>query len=687
MKSGEKIILDFSVKKCCKGHIYQITLHSDNKSLGLEKKFHTEILRSQIDGGEIHFKNKLPLIFSFGEKQQITIAFIKKIIVDEKNNYKVKVATKETQLSSIIASPNSLYERFLNENNKNEDIFCIKANKVENAQKNKINIYEFVGSGIKLNTFLAFDFSDGLNKQTRKKSIDNYSKIISNLINKIFFYAKQQSIYLYGFGAEFNNHDVDLFNLNDEEDFPIRLEKVQRVFKSKQESIKPKKMIVLSKLIRKITKIIFKLYEARNYNVLFLFLREIPDNKDKQEIIDALIEASYLPLTIIIIGEGNNDFNQLKEFFGDKVNEASSGMIKNRDNILFTDFYNNFNEDEESFTQCCLEELSKQMIEFYDLIKVSPQQILKNNMRAIEKSFMQYNKVSICIYQSYMKNSNNFMSNIYESKINNNFYKGPDKNKQKKEENQEKNEIVHINLKNENKEDEMSNQNINNNTNDINNINSNKRFIPEVSININWNLNNPYKAQKLKEYQKEELPKKSQEAPKEEEIKTYKITPGKSILKINQNPYNKKKEEEKEEIENKIYENPPEKSTLKIGLNQPPPNSKEEENKKYKLTPGQSIWTLNPDNPYNNQQNEEDEKDKTEPKKKLFLIPQHSTCVNIISTNPYFKEKDKKENNQKISSKIDSYNISTEESAKLSNNINTKVSSGFRFNANYSIDN
>ena len=140
-----KIILDFSVKKCCKGHIYQITIDSDNKSLGLKKKFQTELLRSEIDGGEIHFKSKLPLIFSFGERQKLTIVFIKRIIVDKKNNYKVKVATKETQLSSIIASPNSIYERCLNDNKKNEDIFCIKVNKTENDKKKNTNIFEFVG--------------------------------------------------------------------------------------------------------------------------------------------------------------------------------------------------------------------------------------------------------------------------------------------------------------------------------------------------------------------------------------------------------------------------------------------------------------------------------------------------------------------------------------------------------------
>ena len=678
MKSGEKIILDFSVKKTQQGQMYQVTVETNNKSLGLDNKFQTEILKSQINGEEINFNSKLPLNFNFWERQELTIVFIKYIILDEKNNYKTKNFTRETQLSSIVASPNSIYERCLSEKEKNKDIICIKVNKMENPKENKINIYEFIKSGIKLNTFLAFDFSDGLNQQPRRKSIDNYSKIILNLNNKIYFYAKQQSIYLYGIGAEFNNKDVDLFNLNGGEDFPISLEKVPQVFESRQRCIKPKNKVVLSKLIRKITKIIYRLYEARNYNVFFIFLREIPDNNDKQEIIDSLIEASYLPLTIIIVGEGNNNFNKFKEFFGEKVNEASSGMLRNRNNILFRDFYKDFNGNEENFTQCCMEELSKQMIEFYDLIKISPQQIYNDNVKAIEKSFMQYNKVSICIYQSYIKNSNNLMSNIYESKINNNFFKKKDN--KIKEEKKEKNKIININLKNENENKEIEEQ-INNNKNNIN-INNDKRFTPGGSININWNVSNPYKSNKNnKAEQKEQIPEIIKEEPKEEDkIKTYKITPGKSIWNIGHNPYNKKKDE-KEEEGNKIYENPPAKPTSKINQNVPS-NSKEEENKKYKLTPGQSIWTLNPDNPYN----EKGEKDNSEPNKKVFLIPQHSTCLNI-NDNPYAKEKDKKEDGQKNPSKIDSYALSTEESSKLSNNINTKVSSGFKFNANYSIDN
>ena len=75
---------------------------------------------------------------------------------------------------------------------------------------------------------MAFDFSDGLNKQPRKNSIDNYSKFINNLINKIFNYSKRHSTYLYGFGGKMNKKE-DLFNLNGIEDFPIALSKFNKV--------------------------------------------------------------------------------------------------------------------------------------------------------------------------------------------------------------------------------------------------------------------------------------------------------------------------------------------------------------------------------------------------------------------------------------------------------------------------
>ena len=163
-----------------------------------------------------------------------------KYFIDNEQNFKIRNAIRETELASIITSPNSVYERNLIEKIKNKDIFCIKANKIKTGSNNEIKIYDFIKSGIKLNSFMAFDFSDGINKQPRKISIENYSKIINNLNQKIFFYSGSKSTYLYGFGGKMNKKE-DLFNLNEVEDFPIALSKFNKVFDSKKNIIIPKK--------------------------------------------------------------------------------------------------------------------------------------------------------------------------------------------------------------------------------------------------------------------------------------------------------------------------------------------------------------------------------------------------------------------------------------------------------------
>ena len=680
MNSGEKILLDFRVKNCIKTQSYQIIIKSDNKSLGLNRQFQTELIECKKDDEEIIFQKKLVLFYSFCQRQKLNITFMVKYFIDNEQNFKIRNAIRETELASIITSPNSVYERNLIEKIKNKDIFCIKANKIKTGSKNEIKIYDFIKSGIKLNSFMAFDFSDGINKQPRKISIENYSKIINNLNQKIFFYSESKSTYLYGFGGKMNKKE-DLFNLNEVEDFPIALSKFNKVFDSKKNIIIPKKKVLISLLIRKITKIIYNLYEARHYNVLYIFEREIPDSGDKQELIDAFIEASYLPLTIIIIGEGKNDFNKLKELFSDKINEASSGMLKNRKNILFADFYNDYKENEEKLTHWCLEELSKQMIEFYKLIKTTPEKIMNNKMKEIEKSFMQYNLVSKCIYQSNLSNisniktSNNFMSNIFMSKNNDNN----NNNKKDKLKKETPYKIQDINIKSKN---EINNNNIINNKNYI---------FPQHSINVNYDLSNQYKED---EKEDKKIEKKGEEVKKKEESGNYKITPGISIF--NYDPDNPFVEESKK----KYIIGTPGISILKFDQNNP---YNESNKNKYKLgTPGKSIWKLDPNNPYNNidEEEKEDKEEVKEKKKeneikedeeensknKKYFLPQRSTCISIME-NPFISEKDIKKIEQKKESKAEMYDTSTEESSKFSNNTNLKISNQIRFTFDYSVDN
>ena len=251
------------------------------------------------------FQKKLKVKFNFGKRQIIYINFLKFTQINPQQ-HTCKKSQHKTELSTIISSPDSLYERVLSSKNPNVDIFCVKANRAKSDKINNIKISDFLGSGIKLNFFFAFDFSLGNNKQSRLQSINNYSKIINKFNQSIFHYAKKQSVYLYGYGGIYqkNPNDEDIFNLDSGNNIPTRLEKFNEVYNSVKNNVVPKKNVVLSKLIKRITKYIYDNYEPRNYNVLLILTRELPDNSDKQDFIDSLIESSYLPLTIIIIGEG-----------------------------------------------------------------------------------------------------------------------------------------------------------------------------------------------------------------------------------------------------------------------------------------------------------------------------------------------------------------------------------------------
>ena len=617
---SEKIIFDFSMKKCEKNEIYHVSIESPDKSLGISGTFQTEKLICDKDNSDLHFETKLILNFNFANvKQELNI------ICYKKNNK----STRFTKLDSIISSPNSVYQRPLNENKKDRDILCISANKLKGENENKITIFDFLKSGVKFNVFIGYDFSKGVNKKPRIPSFENYSDMTKDLINPMHKYISRQSIYFYGYGGINSKSKEDLFNLFSEEDIPISYEKVRSQLELvlTKDIKKPNKTVFLSKLIRKVTKMIYKLYQLRNFNILFIFAKELPDKNDKQDLIDSIIESSYLPLIIIIIGEGKNDFKKFEEYFGEKIKVASNGMEKNRDNILY--FESKGNED--NIAQWCLEAISKHILEFYNLVKCNPEQIWKDNMKAIEQSYMFYNKVSVCIFESHLGNSQ--MNSIIGS--------------------QDKNEIVKSDEHKDNVNKKIGDDIPTPESDDMNNINKKIRII-DYSINnenANANINNPYTAL----IAEKKIKKKEMIKEKPEEIK--KIEQKEEIKNKNEIKIEEKKEEKIEEKKDEIIEEKKEEKKEK----------KEEEDKtlkKYKLTPGQSVCTFFP-NPYNKENQEEE--DKEENKERRVLIPNQSIIDNKVYENTYANKKTGI--NQSNDSKVDS-STSTIENSRLNNSKN-----------------
>ena len=103
----------------------------------------------------------------------------------------------------------------------------------------------------------------------------------------------------------------------------------------------------------------------------------IIEEEDFQPTIDAIVEASFLPLSIIIIGIGDEDFKKMEILDGDEVPLiSSSGQKRIRDLVQFVSF-SKFNNDEKALASEVLAEIPRQIVEYY---KFKSKSNLSNNI-------------------------------------------------------------------------------------------------------------------------------------------------------------------------------------------------------------------------------------------------------------------------------------------------------------------
>jgi hypothetical protein len=113
--------------------------------------------------------------------------------------------------------------------------------------------------------------------------------------------------------------------------------------------------------------------DPREYQVLMILTDGII--QDMTDTIDALVEASYYPLSVIIIGIGNTNFAKMEQLDGDEIPLISrKGIKRQRDLVQFVPF-NKYEGDTNKLVYEVLEEIPRQVIEYYTLNYVYPDMI------------------------------------------------------------------------------------------------------------------------------------------------------------------------------------------------------------------------------------------------------------------------------------------------------------------------
>jgi len=93
---------------------------------------------------------------------------------------------------------------------------------------------------------------------------------------------------------------------------------------------------------------------------------------DMQPATDALVESAFLPLSVIIIGIGNSDFENMHVLDGEKGTlRHSNGQLDRREICQFVPF-KRFNHDHNALARHVLEKIPDQLISYYQLMNIRP---------------------------------------------------------------------------------------------------------------------------------------------------------------------------------------------------------------------------------------------------------------------------------------------------------------------------
>ena len=247
----------------------------------------------------------------------------------------------------------------------------------------KMTLEKFIKKG-RINLDIAIDYTESNESPKKKTSLhyiygkepNDYEKAIKYCGEIIAYYDSDQLFPVYGFGGipEGKKKVSHCFNINFNEDDPNikTIDNIILFYKESLDKIELSGPTYFSPVIRKVMREINDDLKNRKEENHYYILMILTDGViiDMNETIDCIVEASKLPLSIIIIGIGEADFTNMKILDGDEKPLINSyGEIRKRDIVQFVKFnqYKDKNgiKDETELAAEVLKEIPRQIEDYY----------------------------------------------------------------------------------------------------------------------------------------------------------------------------------------------------------------------------------------------------------------------------------------------------------------------------------
>ena len=243
---------------------------------------------------------------------------------------------------------------------------------------------DFIKNGIQIDLIIGIDYTSSNGNPENEDSLhyindknpNDYEKCILSIGNIISNYNLDQLYPVYGFGAKIKNGKYDdvnhCFPINFEENPNIKsINEIIEYYHNSLQNLEFSSPTFFSPIINRVIQDIKKIGTVSKYYILMMLTDGNID--DMGDTIDSLVEASLLPLSLIIIGIGNTSFSQMGEINNNKEPLISSGGIKTSRNIVQFIPFNDYKNEPEKIAEKILKKIPSQVIEFYDSIQQYPE--------------------------------------------------------------------------------------------------------------------------------------------------------------------------------------------------------------------------------------------------------------------------------------------------------------------------
>jgi hypothetical protein len=254
--------------------------------------------------------------------------------------------------------------------------------------KNNYTFIDYLQSGVQIGLGIAIDFT-GSNGHPRDQGTlhyispgvpNGYERAIMSCGNIIAYYDYDQMFPVYGFGAVVPGEAQAsmCFNLNMQQDPHIcTINEVINAYHNVVFELTFSGPTYFSAILEKTISMIRYENDNLKYNILLILTDGIINDMDKT--IDLLVQGAKLPLSVIIVGIGKANFDNMMVLDADDEPLVSStGEKSARDLVQFVPF-SKFEGNAEALAREVLEEIPKQVLEFYDMIGISPNLNANNN--------------------------------------------------------------------------------------------------------------------------------------------------------------------------------------------------------------------------------------------------------------------------------------------------------------------